>query len=73
MSVQQRLLWNYLILLPAIDRYRRSDGAVASFSTSTSICVEPIWDFGEGGVLAWIAQHLHQFTFFGHLLSCQAC
>lgn len=45
----QRLLWNYLIFLPAIDRYRRSDGAVASISTSTSICIEPIWDFGEGG------------------------
>jgi len=27
----QHLLWNDLILLAAIDRYRRADGAVASF------------------------------------------
>ena len=64
----QHLLWNDLILLAAIDRYRRADGAVASFRLRPPSVVNRFGILEE----AWIAQHLHQFTSFEHLVSAWA-
>jgi hypothetical protein len=63
----QHLLWNDPIFLAAIDRYRRADGAVASFRLRLPSVVNRFGISEEA-----LTAHLHQFTFFEHSVSGRA-
>jgi hypothetical protein len=64
-------VWNPLILQPVINRYQRWTMRRSScFNLDFNLHLH--WThLGFWNGLASIAQHMHQFTFFGHLLITQ--